>query len=96
MTLDRGPVDGQRAQHERSDVIGRARQHQVGVDQLALVPHPLLVGRVRGAAARSVVPDIVNVQAPSRCGMPASQSSSRPPPANDGTSRDSSGCTGPQ
>ena len=47
--------------------------------------------RARAAARGSVVPDIVNVQAPSRCGMPSSQSRPVPPPPNAGTSRDELG-----
>ena len=47
--------------------------------------------RARAAATAVVVPVIVNVHAPSRCGMPSSQSRPVPPPPNAGTSRVSSG-----
>ena len=44
-----------------------------------------------------LVPLAVNVQAPSRWGIPRSQSRSEPPRSRKaGTSRQSSGCTGPQ
>ena len=47
--------------------------------------------------ARVVVPEAVNVHAPSRCGIPRSQSSSDPPRClKAGTRRHSSGWTGPQ
>jgi hypothetical protein len=67
----------------------------VTVDQLALVC--VCVWRVRssesrpGNGARSLWPLAVKVQAPSRCGMPRSQSSPAPPRLNAGTTRHSSG-----
>ena len=50
-----------------------------------------------GKGARVVVPLAVNVQAPSRCGIPSSQGRSDPPARRKaGTSSHSSGWTGPQ
>ena len=47
LTGDPGPARAERGEHERGGVVGRQRQQQVGVDELALVPYPLLVGEVR-------------------------------------------------
>ncbi len=49
-----------------------------------------------GNGARRVVPVEVNVVAPGRCAIPASQSRSPPPRRKAGTSSHSSGWTGPQ
>ena len=56
--VDPGPVDRLRPQHEGRDVVGRAGEHQVGVDQLALVAGALRLVQAgqrrpgRGAAQR--------------------------------------------
>ena len=65
-----------RPERERGDVIGGKAEHEVRIDQLAFVAHSL-VGIQRCEGARSLVPLAVNVQAPSRCGIPCSQSSAR-------------------
>ncbi len=41
-----GPPRPERRQHQGGDVLGGQRQQQVGVDQLALVAHPLVVVEV--------------------------------------------------
>ena len=76
-------------------MFGRERKKQVGISQLAFVPDPLVLIEVR-ERCRLLVPVMVNVHAPSRWGIPASQSRSAPPDAKAGTRAESSGWTGPQ
>ena len=83
IAVDRGAVHRRGPQHERRDVFGRQRQHQVRVDELALVPHPFGVVEVRERRAVGRAGQ-VNVQAPSRCGMPSSHSRSRAAAAERG------------
>ena len=74
---------------EKGDVMGHEFMGEV-VETGSGVNGRLKVGE------RVVVPFQVNVVAPSRCGMPFSQSRPEPPRRKSGTTSQSSGWTGPQ
>jgi hypothetical protein len=59
------------------DVVGGEADQEVRIQQLAFMPD--MLDSVESIERMSDVPVSVKVQAPSRCGMPRSQSSSEPP-----------------